>query len=351
MARNVALIDEELTDIEHIRMRPGMYIGDTHFFGLIHYLVSSVNVFLLRKAERIAIKVDEHGTEITSDSRFDDEVGRPKGQSAFETFPQRNDGRDVDCTIINALSESLDVLCSDGVKIKSLQFSSGVRTGENADLPSKLGQPGTMIRFRPDTSIFQLTNLSSWNFRSYLRRLSFLHPKTRFSLTVDDGTTEYHSPGGIKSLFEVVSTPYQILHQPIYVNLEKDDFKIEALWAFQSWERDFGFSFINNGRAAEGGTHELGREAAFHELADHCGVPLYENGARANGIVYTLSVAYPGVVWQGCVKERVGTPELEQLVRDSLLNESLRWLDDHPNVRSEINEIRRFNFPDIWFQK
>ena len=132
---------------------------------------------------------------------------------------------------------------------------------------------------------------------------------------------------------------------------ESDDWKLEAVWAFHSWPSDSGFSFVNNGRAAEGGTHEVGREAAFDQLAKSLNCPKDGEGQRINGIIYVLSLTYPSVIWQGCVKEYISNPELESLVRDALVKGSTEWIEENPDVAAEIPEIRTFNFPDIWLRK
>ncbi len=108
---------------------------------------------------------------------------------------------------------------------------------------------------------------------------------------------------------------------------------------------------MNNGRAAEGGTHEVGREAAFDQLAKSLNCPKDGEGQRINGIIYVLSLTYPSVIWQGCVKEYISNPELESLVRDALVKGSTEWIEENPDVAAEIPEIRTFNFPDIWLRK
>lgn len=342
------MIDEHLTDVEHVRKRPAMYIGDTKFFGFVHYVVASVNFFLYRMAERIDITVDEDGIMIGSNIDLVRELSSMAGESPFEKFHRDTD--DLDGVILNALSRSLEATSICQGERRHLAFERGERKLTESNSGDST-EAETIIRFQPDDTVFQVTNFSSQNFHSYLKRISFLHPTVRFSLGDRGEIFNYHSPGGIAALYDTIATPYQILHRPVHVVREADDWKLEAVWAFHSWRNDFGFSFVNNGRAAEGGTHELGRAAAFDQMAHSLDCQKHEDGKRLNGIVYTLSLTYPSVISRGCVKERISNPELESLVCDALVEGSQAWLAENPDVASEIPEIRIFNFPDIWLRR
>ncbi len=342
------MIDEHLSDVEHVRKRPGMYIGDTNFFGFIHYLVAAVNFFLYRKPDRIDVAIEEAGFAVSSDVNVPRALAAKVGESPFEKFHRETD--DFDGVIVNSLSRCLEVSSRSQGTTQRLAFEQGERK-ICIDNVCDDNDAGTTMRFQPDDTIFQVRHFSSYNFRSYLKRISYLHPSIRFSLRDHEELFNFHSPGGIADLFDTVATPCQILHRPIHVLREADDWKLEAVWAFHSWRSDSGFSFVNNGRAAEGGTHEIGRAAAFDQLAKSLHCPIDRGGKRLNGIVYALSLTYPKVIWQGCVKEHISNPELKSLVCDALVQGSNEWIAEHPEVAAEIPEIRTFNFPDIWLRK
>ncbi len=339
------------TDVEHVRRRPAMYIGQTDFFGVIQYFVTAVNFFLNRNAKQIRVTLDGSEIEVASEIEIEDELSRSAGASCFEQFRHDWAHGGYDGPLINGLSECLVVTTAAQSSVKRIVFRSGerVQDSSNADVPSDL--EGSSLRFRPDWSIFTCDEVSPYNFVSFFRRLSYLHPSVCFHLHAEGETMDFSSPGGIRSLFDVVATPYQVLHRPIHIEHSDDTIRVEAVWAYHSWSNDLGFSFINNGRAAEGGTHELGRELAFESLSKKLDAPRDFSGNRLNGIVYVMSIYYAGAVWYGCVKEKIKNPELEALVSSILVDNSLRWVNSHPDVAAQIPHLRRFNFPDIWFHK
>jgi DNA gyrase/topoisomerase IV subunit B len=66
-----------------------------------------------------------------------------------------------------------------------------------------------------------------------------------------------------------------------------------------------------------------------------------------NGVVGIMSLLYPNVVWQGCIKAKIGDPKLTAIVRRLVATESLNWIHDHPNVAAQIRDIQTFQFPDV----
>jgi DNA gyrase subunit B len=339
---------EELSTVEAVRKRPGMYVGDKAFFGFIQYLVCPVALLLSRRATRVAVAVDVDGFVVESDAVVPIRESASGRLLPFENMsdPDSEPGHHFEGTVLNALSERLTVEVRNGGRLEALAFRRGVRESRReAEAGAEGG--GTILRFAPDASIFTVLDLSPEIFRSYLRRLSFLHRGVRFSLAAGGEVREYYAGRGILDLFEAVAAPYQILHEPVHFAAEEGDLRIETAFAYQSWSNHAMICFINNGRAVEGGTHEQGLKDALDRLYRDLKLPKASKTYR-NGVVGVTSIRYPGAVWEGCIKARVGSPELREKVRDLFLRGASDWLEAHPDVARRFPHLRTFQFPDAW---
>jgi DNA gyrase/topoisomerase IV subunit B len=335
---------EEMSDIEHVRERPAMYIGDTGFFGMVHYLVSAVNLFLERSPSWISIEALDDRFRIQSDATIPIEAAESGELIPFEKFGKAGHSLGLNGPIVTGLSSTLNVVAQRDGRRWRLGYVDGCRT---EDAESTDGSSGTTIEFAPDRIILRAPAFSSYNFDSYLHRLSFLNPGIEFSFTEGGRKRTYHSPGGIRAMFDCMAAPYQILHEPIHFRHQAGDLDLEIAWGFHSWTGNVMLSFVNRGRAVLGGTHEQGLAAAFRSLPGKVGLRASSRGGQ-NGVVAIMSILYPGAILEGCLKNRIGNKELRPLVRKTIVEQSLKWIDDRPAVRAQIAELGVFTFPDIW---
>lgn len=148
-------------------------------------------------------------------------------------------------------------------------------------------------------------------------------------------------------MFDCVASPYQILHEPVHFRHIDGKLDLEIVWGFHSWQGHVVWSFINKGRAVEGGTHDQGLAAAFRSLPEKIGIPKSEHRLQ-NGIVAIMSIMYPDAVWEGCLKTRIKSKELRPLVRKTVVEQSLKWIDSNSGVREQMAEIQTFHFLDTW---
>jgi DNA gyrase subunit B len=174
--------------------------------------------------------------------------------------------------------------------------------------------PLTILQFVPDSQILSVTAISPAIFTSYFRRLSFLHPGVRFTFINEGAAHSFHSERGLVELFQSVSAPYQILHEPIHIAGTAGDARLEAAFAYHSWTENAVWSFFNNGLISGGGPHEKGFLDAVIRLDSELKLP-----PARNGIVGVLSVQYPGMSWGDEFGSTVGNKELRPLVCDAIL--------------------------------
>lgn len=333
-----------VTIIEAIRKRPGMYVGSTDFFGLVHYFVSPVALLLAQSVKRIELNLDDPSGMILESDALMPIVSTESGKIIpFEESRGYSEGLGLEGTVFNALSSSLTVISRYPSLTETFRFVQGVR--ESRDATESLNPvTGTTFRFKPDNTIFPTAEVSTPVFESYFRRLSYLHAGVRFSIVAEGQRREFFAEDGLAGLFAAVASPYQYLHEPIHFVAVEDTLRMELVMAYQSWEDDHLWCFINNGRAVEGGTHEKGLRLALAQLRKRLGLP---KGFR-NGVVAVASIHYPGATWEGCIKARIGNPELKESVCRLVVEETTRWIEVRPDVLRRIRGLQTFTFPDAW---
>jgi DNA gyrase/topoisomerase IV subunit B len=336
-----------LSPIEAVRKRPGMYVGSTELFGFINYLVCPVALLLGRRPTRIAIAAGDGGFAVESDVAIPIEETSGGRYVPFEEISDLGQGHNFDGIVLNALSERLAVEVRREHRSETLTFRRGARESHHAAIGHSDG-PKTTLRFAPDTSIFTVTDLSPAVFESYLRRLSFLHRGVRFSIGSGGEMREFYAERGIVDLFASVAAPYQLLHDPIHIAAEDGPLHLEAVFAYHSWKENGLWCFINDGRAVLGGTHEEGLRDALDRLYRRFKLPKSPKAHR-NGVVGIMSIRYPDTVWEGCIKAKIGNPELRGMVCNLVVRRATEWLQGRPEIIGQLRHLQTFQFPDAWY--
>lgn len=332
--------------IESIRKRTSMYVGSTTQFGFINYLVCPVALLVSLKPRHICVTAAD-GFEISCDVPL--EISEKDGQMVpFECASAFTNGAGLDGVVLNALSVQLTVRITNDTTTQVLQYVRGIRTAHSTSPAS--GDVGTSFCFQPDEDILKVTSLPATIFESFLRRLSFLNEGITFSLTADGGTQSWQSDQGMLDLFTAIIAPYQIMHEPLQFRATDGDLELEVVMAFQSWVDDDMLCFMNRGRAVAGGTHEEGLRNGLRRLKRRLKLDTQFRG-DFNGVVGVASIIYPHAVWEGCIKEKVGNPELVKMVSQLVLDNAFDWIDRHPHVADQLQQMEIFQHPDFWMTK
>lgn len=329
-----------LRAIAAIRKRPAMYIGGTNFFGFIHYIVSAFDIMLDNGATWITIEPGDD-LRITSDANVAFHVNDEGLLEPFEAFGALKLRHLPDATILTALSDFLSLKASDGKVSTEFTCDRGERKVLR-QLKAVGSDTKIEISFRPDDSIFSVTQVSPAVLHSYCRRISCLHPGISFRIKSGSDSTEYRSDRGIFDFFTAITTPYQVLHQPIHIREAIDDLMLEVVFVFHSWTENRIWSFANKGRVPDGGTHEAGLLDAVARLHTNM------QSTACTGILAVMAIEYPHVTYEGCIKARIGNPELRDKV-SSLVSVGLqKWASENPSEVGYLKEIDRFQFADSW---
>lgn len=376
-----------LEGLEAVRKRPGMYIGSTGPRGL-HHLVyevvdNSVDEALAGYCKHIQVTLNADGSvTVTDDGRGIPTGIHPRtGKSALETvltilhaggkfgqggYKVSGGLHGVGISVVNALSEWVEVTVWRDKKVHKMRFERGLTKGEMDVQPCKENRTGTSVTFMPDIAIFTTGIEFDYNtLAGRLRELAYLNAGVEITFTdnrlellkSDTPRVEtYHYAGGIREYVEYMNHEKQPLHEEIiYVQGERNNVEVEVAlqWCVDAYSDNL-LGFANNIRTVDGGTHLEGLKAVLTRTMNAIARKrnkLKESDSNLagenvrEGLTAVISVKVPDPEFEGQTKTKLGNTEVRGIV-DTLVGEALtEYLDFRPNVADAILEkaIQAFN--------
>ncbi len=347
-----------LEGLEHVRKRPGMYIGTTASEGL-HHLVYEVvdnsidealggfcseirvaierdNIICVEDDGR-GIPVDMHPTE--NISALEVVMTRLNAGGKFDKKSYKVSGglHGVGVSVTNALSQWCEVEVHKGGKIYYQKYRTGVPEQE-VRTTGTTGKKGTITRFKPDNTIFEDVDFSFDMLSKRLRELAFLNKGVKISiqderlLKVKTHTFEFS--GGVKSFIKYINMNKKSIHtEPIYFEGTRDDVAIEIALEYNDGYSETIFTYVNNINTREGGTHLSGFKGALtrtlndflrkSKMAKQVDENLSGEDVR-EGLTAVISVKVPEPQFEGQTKARLGNSEVRGLV-EAFVNENLTY--------------------------
>ncbi|UAC50134.1 DNA topoisomerase (ATP-hydrolyzing) subunit B [Bacillus aquiflavi] len=358
-----------LEGLEAVRKRPGMYIGSTSARGL-HHLVweivdnsidealagycSEINVII---EEDNSITVRDNGREIPVG--IQEKMGRPAvevimtvlhagGKFGGGGYKVSGGLHGVGASVVNALSEFLEVYVHREGKIYSIKFERGVLK-EELKVIGETDHTGTTTHFKPDKEIFTETVMYDYDILvGRLRELAFLNKNLKITIEdkrVENKKNEYHYEGGIRSYVEHLNRTREVAHDPIYIEGEKDGITVEIALQYNDSFTSNIYSFANNINTHEGGTHESGFKTALtrvindyarkHNIFKENDENLLGEDVR-EGLTAIISIKHPDPQFEGQTKTKLGNSEV-RTVTDAIFTKHLeRFLLENPVVEKKI---------------
>ena len=356
-----------LEGLEAVRKRPGMYIGSTSERGL-HHLVyevvdNSIDEALAGYCTDInvvihqdnSITVTDNGRGIPVDLH---ETGKPAvevvltvlhagGKFGGDGYKVSGGLHGVGVSVVNALSEYMEVEVKRDGKIHAISFKRGV-TVSPMKVIGETEETGTRVHFLPDKEIFSVTEYSYDTLKHRLRELSFLNKEITIHLMDErSGKNEsFHFDGGIRSFVQHLNKKKEVLNpEPIYFNGTKDDIVVEIALQYNDSYQENIYSFVNNINTEEGGTHLAGFKIALTRAAnDYAKKNNIIKGNQSNlsgedireGITSVISLKIREPQFEGQTKTKLGNSEVRGIV-DSIVSEGLNeYFEEHPDITKKI---------------
>ena len=351
-----------LKGLEAVRKRPAMYIGGTSERGL-HHLVyevvdNSIDEALAGYCDLIKVtitnegevEVEDNGRGIPVDMHPDLKIPAVQvvmtvlhagGKFDDKSYKVSGGLHGVGVSVVVALSEYLEVRIHKDGKIHYQRYEKGVAV-TGLEIQGDTDRTGTVIRFKPDDTIFETITFSFDYLTTRLRELAFLNRGVRIMLKDDrnDRLHDFKYDGGIVSFVEYLNQNKKPLSpNPVYMALEKDGVDIEVSMQYNEGYQENIFSFANNINTIEGGTHLSGFKTGLTRAVNNYirNADLLKNEKISptgedirEGLTAVLSVKLSNPQFEGQTKTKLQNSEVEGLVNSVVYEKLTTYFEEHP---------------------
>ena len=360
-----------LEGLEAVRKRPGMYIGSTSSSGL-HHLVyeivdNSIDEALAGYCTHIEVVIEPGNIIRVSDNGrgIPVDIQEQTGKSALEVvctvlhaggkfggggYKVSGGLHGVGASVVNALSEWLEVQVHKEGKIYTMRFSRGDIL-EEIHVVGETGRTGTTVRFKPDPEMFDDTVYDYEILRTRLREQAFLNGGLTISLKDrregQEKSVTMCYEGGIREFVEYLNKHKTPIHPDvIYLSGSKSDAIAEIALQYNDGFNENLISFANDIHTPEGGMHETGFKTALTRVINAYGQKnnIIKGDDKVSGedvregISAVISVKLPEAQFEGQTKQKLGNAYIRTLV-DAIVNEQLtEYFEEHPAAAKAILE-------------
>lgn len=344
-----------LEGLEAVRKRPGMYIGSTDKRGLHHLaweiIDNCIDEIINGYGDTIKIRLNEDGSITIADNGRGVPIGKHEsGKSAAEViytvlhaggkFEEGNykvSGglHGVGASVVNALSDWMDVTIYTEGKISNIRFKNG---GEVTSPLKKIGESkktGTCVTFMPNYEIFKNCQFSFSTICERMQESAFLLPQLTVELenAKEEKKVKYHYENGIENFVEYINEDKTSINGIVPIHGTKNGIEVDIALQYTDSYNESILSFVNNVKTVDGGSHEVGFKTGITKV--------FNDYARSNGILKAKDTNFDGsdvregltavinlkipekiLQFEGQTKGKLGTPEarpaVEAVVYDTL---------------------------------
>ena len=365
-----------LEGLEAVRKRPAMYIGDISEKGL-HHLVyevvdNSIDEALAGYCTLVDVVINEDNSIVVTDNGrgIPVDIHEKEGKSALEvvltvlhaggkfdkgTYKVSGGLHGVGVSCVNALSTYLKAEVRRNGHVYMQEFSCG-KPLHDVQVVGDANSTGTTITFKPDGSIFTVTEYKYDILATRLRELAFLNAGITLRLTdkrvkKDDGSYKsetFHSDEGLKEFVHYIDrSKEKLIPDVIHIVTEKQGIPVEVAMTYNTSYNESVFSYVNDINTIEGGTHVAGfrrgltrtlkKYAEDSKLLEKAKVEIQGDDFR-EGLTAVISIKVAEPQFEGQTKTKLGNSEVTGAV-DQAVGEALGYyLEEHPKEAKTIVE-------------
>ena len=356
-----------LEGLEAVRKRPAMYIGSTSRDGL-HHLVyevvdNAVDEAMNGHCDTIAVELYKDGSCSVQDNGrgipVDDhpqykvpalEIVMTKlhagGKFDSDTYKVSGGLHGVGVSVVNGLSEwtRVDVHRDGG------HYRQSYKRGEIASKLERVGdskEHGTLVRFLPDSEIFETTQLEYEVLRTRFRELAYLNAGINISIAEEDGRSDsFRFEGGLAEYVSFLNEGRTtLMRDPLLITTELEQVQVEAALQWTTAYREHIRTFTNNIATREGGTHLSGLRSALTRTLNS--VALKRNQLKEKdtaldgsdvreGLTCILSIKVPEPQFEGQTKTKLGNSEVKGIVNKAIGDGLSNWFEENPSDAQTI---------------
>jgi len=355
-----------LEGLEAVRKRPAMYIGSTGTSGL-HHLVyevidNSVDEALAGFCTHIKVMLHTDGSCSIEDNGRGIPVGKHPVEKVsaaqvvltklhaggkFDKDSYRYSGglHGVGVSVVNALSKLLKLTVWKEGNVYEQSY-----TKSEPDKPlAKTGETtkqGTLIQFQPDDKIFETVDFKFDILAARIRELAYLNKGLRIDIADErsDEDATFYFEGGIVSFVEHLNAKKTPLFSKV-ITCSKDDgdYVVDFAGQYNTGYSEQTFSFVNNIRTIEGGTHEAGFRSALTKACNRYAqkIKILKDGSLSSddvreGLVCVLSIKVPEPQFEGQTKTKLGNSEVKGVVDSALYSFLDTFFEENPAIGKKI---------------
>ncbi len=332
---------------EHIRLRPGMYIGksgdgsspDDGIYVLLKEVIDNcVDEFVMGEGKIIDIVINDDFVSVRDFGRgipigkVVDVVSKMNTGGKYDTraFKKSVGLNGVGTKAVNALSSNFIVASTRDGKTKSAEFKLGVLSDEKLD--DTEDKNGTYVEFTPDQSIF----------KNYRYRIEYVEKMIKFYVYLNPGLTiklngnKFKSESGLKDLIEDQSNVQDFLY-PI-IHLKGDDIELAITHSRTQYSEEY-YSFVNGQYTVQGGTHQSAFREAFVKTIREFFGKNYETSDIRKSIISAISIKVMEPVFESQTKTKLGSTEMGKGLKSVrvFINDFIKKeLDNYLHKNSEV---------------
>lgn len=355
-----------LKGLEAVRKRPGMYIGDTNIGGLHHLIYevvdNSIDEAMAGFCDDIEVEITNEGSVIISDNGRGIPVDihptekipaatvvltvlHAGGKFDKDSYKVSGGLHGVGISVVNALSKKLILTIKKDGNVYRQEFAKGIPT-TNLEIIKTTNRTGTTIEFWPDETIFETTNFEKKILMTRFKELAYLNPKIVINLKDQrDGSKEkFHFEGGLDQFVNDLNKK-DVVAKSVFFSESVEDLEIDFALLYNTSYEEKVFSFVNNIKTPEGGTHEAGfRGGLTRAITTY----ITENASAREkdmkilgedvreGLIAIISVKVPEPQFEGQTKGKLGSSYVRPLVQKMVFENLAKYFEENPNEAKAI---------------